>query len=136
MSQALGMMGLMNVTARPHHNLISSSPEGASVVPVGATSLRFAQAARALGDAARRRELTAPAFRSPPRLAEVDRTIRRRFDGTATVSVRLRDRPWSAVLGDLVEGVVVANNLSGPAAMHARAALWAAVADDEPLLAA
>jgi hypothetical protein len=39
----------------------------------------------------------------------------------------LRGRPWPAVLADLVEGVVAANRLSGPAADQARAALWAAV---------
>ena len=92
-----------------------------------ATSLRFAHAARALGDAARARALAVPAFRSPPRLVEVDRTIRRRADGGATVSVRLRGRPWPAVLGDMVEGVVVANGLSGADAMRVRTALWSAV---------
>lgn len=100
-----------------------------------ATSLRFATAARALGDAARERQLLVPAFRSPPRAVEVDRTIRRRRDGGATVSVRLGGRPWPAVLGDMVEGVVVANELSGPDAMRARAALWTAV-DGETVLAA
>lgn len=42
------------------------------------------------------------------------------------VAVRFRDRPWAAVLADLVEGVVVANGLRGTHADDARAALWAA----------
>jgi len=92
-----------------------------------ATALRFADAARSLADTARARELTIPAFRSPPRVAGADRTIRRRADGGATVAVRLRGRPWPAVLGDMVEGVVVANGLVGADAMRARAALWEGV---------
>lgn len=95
-----------------------------------ASSVRFAHAARALGDAARERGLVVPAFRSPPRLVDVDRTIRRRRDGGATVSVRLRGRPWSAVLGDMVEGVVVANRLAGADAMRVRTALWEVVDGD------
>lgn len=92
-----------------------------------ATSLRFAGAVKSLGDAARRQGLTAPAFRSPPRLAGCERTIRWRPDGGATVSVRLRGRLWVQVLADMVEGVVVANGLQGPAADRARTALWGAV---------
>jgi hypothetical protein len=38
----------------------------------------------------------------------------------------VRGRPWPAVLADLVEGVVAANGLRGPAADRARSALWAA----------
>ncbi len=108
----------------PAHLRHRSAPPGD---PVRATSLRFATAARALGDAARERGLVTPAFRSPPRVTDADRTIRRRLDGGSTVSVRLGGRPWPAVLGDMVEGVVVANRLTGPDAMRARAALWAAV---------
>ena len=92
-----------------------------------ATSLRFASAARTLGQAARLRDLVVPSFRSPPGL-EVHRTIRRRA-GVPTVAVRLRGRPWGAVLADMVEGVVVANGLSGARADHARAALWLAVGE-------
>ena len=43
-----------------------------------------------------------------------------------TVAVALRDRPWGAVVADMVEGVVVANRLAGVAADRARAALWEA----------
>ena len=94
-----------------------------------ATSLRFAAAARALGRGARRAELTVPGFRSPPRLSGVDRSLRRRGD-TATVAIRLRGRPWMAVVSDMVEGVVAANLLEGPLADQARAQLWSSLETD------
>ncbi len=100
------------------------------------SSLQFAAAARALGRAAREQRLLAPGFRSPPRLAGVERTLRRRPDGGATVSVQLRDRPLVAVVADMVEGVVVANRLAGPAATRARTALWDAITSDRRLEAA
>jgi hypothetical protein len=96
-----------------------------------ATSLRFASAARTLGQVARARGLAVPGFRSPPRLAGVERSVRRRPDGGATIAVRLRGRPWVAVLGDMIEGVVVANRLSGSAAHQARNALWSGIEPDE-----
>ena len=82
-------------------------------MPTEASSLRFASAARTLGQVARARGLAVPGFRSPPRLAGVERSVRRRPDGGATIAVRLRGRPWVAVLGDMIEGVVVANGLTG-----------------------
>lgn len=96
-----------------------------------APSLRFAAAARALADECRRRRLTVPGFRSPPRLEGVDRSVRRRSDGGAMVAVCLRGRPWAAVLADMVEGVIVTNSLAGPEADRCRAALWQAVAPEE-----
>lgn len=100
--------------------------------PVEASSVTFASAARTIGREARRRGLAVPGFRSPPRLPEVERSLRRRADGGATVSVRYRGRPWPAVLADMIEGVVVANRLAGAAADHCRTALWAAVESDQP----
>lgn len=76
-----------------------------------------------------------PGFRSPPGITEVHRTIRRRA-GVPTVAVRLKGRPWSAVVSDMIEGVVVANGLSGAKADRARAALWLAVDDSGELAAA
>jgi len=88
--------------------------------------MQFAAAARVLGEAARRLRLLAPSFRSPPRVS-ADRTVRGQGTSTATVAVRVRGRPWLAVLADLVEGVVVANRLRGPDADTCRTELWAAV---------
>ena len=83
----------------------------------------FAEAARALTREARRRGLVAPSFRCPPRLLGVDRSLRRRPDG-GVVAVRVRGRPWQAVLGDMIEGVVVLNDLDVPAATRLRTELW------------
>lgn len=94
----------------------------------GATSLMFANAARSLGQAARLRDLAVPGFRSPPSIEGVQRSIRRRR-GVPSVAVRLKGRPWSAVVADMIEGVVVANGLTGARADRARSALWLAVDD-------
>ena len=93
------------------------------------STARFADTARVLSQAARRSGLRAPSFRSPPRLVGVDRTIRRRGDD-AVVSVRVRQRPWPAVLADMIEGVVAANRLVPPRADRIRAELWAVVGDE------
>src|SRR6185503_10556472 len=92
-----------------------------------ASSLQFAAAARALAREARARGLVMPAFRAPPRLSGVDRTLRRRPDGGATIAVQLRGRPWPAVVADMVEGIVVANRLDGAEADRCRDALWRVV---------
>ena len=92
-----------------------------------ATSLRFAAAARDLAAACRRGGHDAPSFRSPPRVPGADRSLRRRGGGSAIVAVRLGDRPFVAVLADMVEGTVAANRLTGPDAARCRADLWEAV---------
>ena len=94
--------------------------------PSSMTSLDFASTARSLGRAARLRDLVVPDFASPPRRADLDRSIRRRA-GAPLVSVRLRGRPRNAVLADMIEGIVVANRLTGARADLVRAALWLAV---------
>ena len=104
------------------------------------TSLRFARIARSLAEAARAQGLRAPTFRSPPRVPGVTRTIRRGRDGGgggdgATVSVVLRGRPWAAVMADMIEGAIVANDLTGVPADRARAALWSALPEMSDLAA-
>jgi hypothetical protein len=99
------------------------------------SSLRFVRAVQAIGAAARAEGLTVPGFRSPPRLLGVHRSIRR-WPGGAMVAVVVRDRPWPAVLADLVEGVVAANRLQGPEADRARTALWAALVREDPAVGA
>ena len=49
---------------------------------------------------------------------------------SAVVAVRVKDRPWPAVVADLVEGAVAVHSLVSPEADRVRAALWA---DLEPL---
>jgi len=100
-----------------------SSPDGRA--PREALSLRFVHVAKALVQVARAEGLVAPVFRSPPRLVGVSRSIRHQRDGVVTVSVALRNRPWGAVLADMVEGVVATNRLQGVAADRCRTQLWA-----------
>lgn len=90
-----------------------------------ASTVDFAHAARMLARVVRRRGLTAPSFRCPPRLVGADRTIRRRSSG-AVVSIRVRNRPLVAVVADMIEGVVTANRLEPPHADRLRAELWEA----------
>ena len=92
-----------------------------------ATSIRFSHAARAMRLVVQQRGLDMPLFRSPPRLQGVQRSLTRRAIGASTVAVRLRQRPWAAVLADMIEGVVVVNALQGSAADELRHALWAAL---------
>lgn len=87
---------------------------------------RFAEAGRRLAAAATVMELRVPAFRTPPRVAGLDRTIRRGADGSTLVSVRSRGRPWPAVLADMIEGMVVANGLDPPEVARVRNELWRA----------
>lgn len=87
-------------------------------------SLQFASTVRTIGSAARQRGLQVPAFRSPPRRPGAERTLRVAPDGTVTVAVAVKDRPYQAVVADLIEGVVVVNELDGIAATRLRTALW------------
>jgi len=90
------------------------------------TALDFAQAARLLGREARRRGLVAPSYRCPPRIVGVQRSLMRMPNG-AVVAVRIKGRPWLAVLSDMIEGVVVANRLAPPQADRVRTDLWQAL---------
>jgi hypothetical protein len=92
----------------------------------GPPTLRFAEAARRLGAAARAAGLVVPAFRCPPRVPGVCRTIRR-YPGGSVVSVGLKGRELDDVAGDMVEGVLVVNRLEGEAASRFRGALCDAV---------
>jgi hypothetical protein len=94
--------------------------------PPPTLSVRFAEAARRLGAVAHGAELRVPAFRSPPRVPGVDRTIRR-FPGGTVVAVRIEGRAWDAIVADMVEGVLVTNRLDQAAAATMRGRLRAAV---------
>ena len=100
-------------------------------------SLRFAAAVRSLAVEARSLGLEVPGFRSPPRIAGADRSLRRRPGASPAIAVRLTGRPFPAVAADMVEGVVVANRLEGRRAAEVRARLLAALAAaEEPAAAA
>jgi hypothetical protein len=91
----------------------------------------FSALARLLADEARRRGLAPPGFRSPPRLPDAPRTIRRQGGG-AVVAIRRAGRPADEVIADKVEGVHVANRVSGPQAERWRAELAASATLDQP----
>jgi len=93
-------------------------------------AVQFAAAVRSVALEARRLGLEVPGFRSPPRLPGADRTLRRRAGAAPAVAVRVTGRPFAAVVADLVEGVVVANGLAGPAADRARRRLLDALLPD------
>lgn len=100
-----------------------------------ASGMDLADAVRVIGATVIAMGHDVPGFRSPPRLVGVDRSLRRRRgpDGAESpvVSVRLRGRPWVAVLADMIDGVVVANRLRPPEADRVRAALWDALVPAE-----
>ena len=92
------------------------------------TAIGFSAAARRLCDEARLRGLVVPGFRSPPRLGGVERTLRRIRGGTPVVAVTRRGRSGEQVLADMIDGVVVANRLSGDEAERLRSELRRALA--------
>lgn len=89
-------------------------------------SLRFAATARCLADVVRRRNLIVPSYRSPPKVVGRRRTLRRDRDGAVTISILVRDRPWSAVVNDMIDGVIAANGLEGAVAEELRDVCWGA----------
>jgi hypothetical protein len=95
------------------------------------TTVHFSHAARLLAREARRRQLVAPSYRCPPRIVGVQRTLRRHATG-AVVAVQVKDRPWGAVVSDMIEGVVVVNRLSPPLADRLRTELWEAIGVEWP----
>jgi hypothetical protein len=118
------MTVLMAVTPlRQHGYMTSPTPE-----PDRSAAIDLAGAVRVIGSAVKSMGFETPGFRSPPRLLGVDRSIRRRRgpEGatSAVVSVRVKDRPWAAVLSDMIEGVVAANELVSPESDRVRAELW------------
>lgn len=97
--------------------------------------IRFTRVARLLGEAASAAGLVVPAFRSPPRQPDVERTIRR-LPGGPVVAVRIEGRPFEAVVRDLVDGIVAANRLEGDAAARIRSRLTRAAAPASHCVAA
>ena len=86
---------------------------------------KFTAAARVLAQRAAELDLVVPEFRSPPRIVGVNRSIRRSRDSEGgVVAVRLSDRPFTAAVGDMIEGVIFINRLEPPEADRARTQLW------------
>ena len=87
---------------------------------------QFVLTVRALAAEARELGLQVPSFQSPPRSDQLDRTIQRRPPDDWVVAVRVKGRPFPAVIADAVEGIVVCNELSAGAAGALRDELWRA----------
>ena len=89
------------------------------------TTTKFTAAARVLAQRAAELDLVVPGFRSPPRIVGVNRSIRRSRDSEGgVVAVRLSDRPFTAAVGDMIEGVIFINRLEPPEADRVRTQLW------------
>lgn len=82
--------------------------------------------ARFLAAESREAGLAVPAFRSPPRVPGVARTIRRLGDG-AVVAIQIRGREADAVAADMVDGIVLTNRLDPSVAEPMRRRLLDAV---------
>ncbi|MDQ2677632.1 MAG: hypothetical protein M3Y51_02725, partial [Actinomycetota bacterium] len=91
------------------------------------SATQFSECVRAVVQLCRRRGLKPPVYRSPPRIEGVDRSILRRANGTVIVAVRRGQRPLAAVRADVIEGAIVANQLTGESADRFRGLAWAAV---------
>jgi hypothetical protein len=92
--------------------------------------MQFTAAARVLAQCAAECDLVVPGFRSPPRIVGVNRTIRRSRNGEGgVVAVRLLDRPLAVILGDMIEGVIVINQLAAAQADQVRTFLWRAMSE-------
>lgn len=93
------------------------------------SSLEFAEAARQMGHTIRANNHEVPTFRSPPKAPGQLRSLRRRSDGSVTISVALRGRSMAAILADMIDGVVAANELDGTSATSLREELWESMSD-------
>ena len=116
------------VRSRPHRGgSTSSRVERGGEPPSPDASGRFVLTVRALAAAARDLGLSVPSFQSPPRSDQLDRSIQRRPPDDCVVAVRVRGRPFGAVVADAIEGIVVCNELGAQTAGAARDELWRAV---------
>ncbi|HET9728219.1 MAG TPA: hypothetical protein VFR41_02305 [Acidimicrobiia bacterium] len=89
-------------------------------------AVRFADVVREVSSVARAANLVVPVFRTPPRYPGAARTIRR-LRGGPVVSVCVKGRSASEIVTDLIDGVLVANRLSGASADALRQSLRAAL---------
>ncbi|MEG3596325.1 MAG: hypothetical protein VX360_04670 [Actinomycetota bacterium] len=88
-----------------------------------APSVRFAIVAKSITQVAAGCGLVVPGFKTPPRSGDLDRTVRRQSCGSI-VAVRIKDRPFEAVIADMIEGVVLCNDMSIEKAGKLRNLLW------------
>lgn len=93
-------------------------------------SINFLKVIRTLERIAGQRGFVAPSFRCPPPSAKFQRSLKKLKDDKVVVSIVVRDRPWLAVLADIVEGFVIANN-SSEREPELRNLLWDSIASND-----
>ena len=89
-----------------------------------ANAMSFAAIGRVLTDQALALGIPAPSFRSPPRIPGVRRSVTRNRDDSITVSVIVSRRPLSAVIADMIDGLVLASGLKADEARSLYDKLW------------
>ncbi len=104
----------------------SAHPAGGALPDSSITAAEFSESVRIVLSVARDLDLDTPVFRSPPKVASVDRTIQRRGRSTV-IAIRRGARPLAAIQADIIEGVVVANYLDPEIANEFRRASWSAL---------
>ena len=93
-------------------------------------SIKFLKVIRTLERIAGQRGFVAPSFRCPPPSAKFQRSIKKLDNDKVTISIVARDRPWLAVLADIVEGFVIANS-SSERESELRNLLWDSIASND-----
>ena len=106
-------------------NAAADSKPGSVSTIESAPSVRFTIVAKTISQVVASCGLEVPGFKSPPRSGDVDRTVRRVNRGSI-VAVRIKDRPFEAVIADMIDGVVVCNDMSTERAGKLRNLLWGA----------
>lgn len=82
----------------------------------------YADMAQQLSDLAKSGGLEPPVFQSPTRLANANRTIRRRKNGTAVIAINLLRRTVEDVQSDMIDGIITATSLDSDRAERFRTA--------------
>lgn len=95
-----------------------------NMIETQANAVSFAAIGRVLTDQALTLGVSAPSFRSPPRIPGVRRSVTRNRDGSVTVSVIVSRRPLSAVVADMIDGLVLTSGLKADEARSLYDELW------------
>mgnify|MGYP001187986673 FL=1 len=114
----------------PQPDRSQSAGDGSVSAIESAPSVRFSIVAKVITQVGARCGIEVPGFKSPPRSADLDRTVRRQSSGSV-VAVRIRDRPFEAVIADMIEGVILCNDVPIGKAGKLRNIMWSAVMQSE-----
>jgi len=106
------------------------SGDGSVSAIESAPSVRFSIVAKVITQVSARCGIEVPGFKSPPRSGDLDRAVRQQSSGSV-VAVRIKDRPFEAVIADMIEGVILCNDLPVGKAAKLRNVMWSAVMQSE-----